>query len=76
LTQEQAVAVALLQDPGALLEAIFTDPGAALAAFGQVGSDMTEEVREQSEKVVISAVIAGNIATTAAAGAASYRRKL
>jgi hypothetical protein len=75
LTQEQAVAVALLQDPGALLEAIFTNPGAVLSALGSVGSDMTEEEREQSEKVVIAAVIAGNIATSAA-GAAAYRRKL
>jgi hypothetical protein len=39
---------------------------------------MTPEVREKSEKVVIAAVIAGNIATTAATGAAAvaaYRRK-
>jgi hypothetical protein len=76
LTQEQAAAVALLQDPGALLEAIFTDPAAAFAALGQVGADMTDEVREKSEKVIISAVLAGNIATTAAAGAATYRRKI
>lgn len=78
LTATQATAVALLQDPGAMLQAVFTDPGAALAALGSVGADMTPEVREQSEKVVIAAVIAGNIATTAAtsaAGAAAYRRK-
>jgi hypothetical protein len=75
LTQEQAAAVALLQDPAALLEAIFTNPGAALAALAQVGVDMSDEVREKSEKVIISAVLAGNIATTAA-GAAAYRRKL
>jgi hypothetical protein len=75
LTQEQAAAVALLQDPGALLEAIFTNPGAALAALAQVGADMSDEVRDKSEKVIISAVLAGNIATTAA-GAAAYRRKL
>jgi hypothetical protein len=39
---------------------------------------MSPEVREQSEKVVLSAIIAGNIATQAAvasAGAAAYRRK-
>jgi hypothetical protein len=35
---------------------------------------MSEETREKSEKVVISAVIAGNIATVSA-GAAAYRRK-
>ena len=75
LTQEQAAAVALLQNPAALLEAIFTNPGAAFAALAQVGIDMSDEVREKSEKVIISAVLAGNIATTAA-GAAAYRRKL
>ena len=78
LTQEQAVAVALLQDPAALVQELFTNPAAAFAALGQVGADMSPEVREKSEKVVISAVIAGNIATQAAATAgavAAYRRK-
>jgi hypothetical protein len=78
LTQEQAVAIALLQDPAALLQELFTDPAAALAALGQVGADMSPEVREESEKVIISAVIAGNIATQAAASAgavAAMRRK-
>jgi hypothetical protein len=78
LTETQAVAVALLQDPGALLQELFTDPSAVFAALGSVGADMTEEEREQSEKVVIAAVIAGNIATTASissAAGAAYRRK-
>ena len=79
VTAEVAIAVQLLQDPAAMLQEIFTDPGAALAALGSVGADMTPEVREKSEKVVIAAVIAGNIATTASISAASagagYRRK-
>jgi hypothetical protein len=78
VTAEVAIAVKLLQDPAAMLQEIFTDPAAALAALGSVGADMTEEVREQSEKVVIAAVIAGNIATTASissAAGAAYRRK-
>ncbi len=78
LTQEEAVAVALLQNPAELLGELFTDPGAVLSALGSVGSDMTEEQREESEKVVVSAIIAGGIATqsaAAAAGAAAYRRK-
>jgi hypothetical protein len=78
LTQEQAVAIALLQDPAALLQELFTDPTAALAALSQVGADMSPEVREESEKVIIAAVIAGNIATQAAASAgavAALRRK-
>jgi hypothetical protein len=82
LTEQQAVAVALLQNPGELLTTIFTDPIAALSALGQVGSDMSPEVRAQSQKVVVAAVIVGQIATqaavTAAASAAAsttYRRK-
>ena len=78
LTQEQAVAIALIQDPVALVQELFTNPAAAFAALGQVGADMSPEVREKSEKVVISAIIAGNIATQAAAtagAAATYRRK-
>jgi outer membrane biosynthesis protein TonB len=78
VTAEVAIAVQLLQDPAALLQEIFTNPAAALAALGSVGADMTEEEREESEKVIVAAVIAGNIATQAAATAgavSAYRRK-
>lgn len=73
LTAQQAVAVALLQDPGELVKELFTNPAAAFAALAQVGADMSPEVRERSEEVVVAAVIVGNIAS--AAGAAAYRRK-
>jgi hypothetical protein len=78
LTEEEAIAVALLQNPGELLQELFTNPAAAFAALGSVGADMSPEVREKSEKVVIASVIVGNIATQAAATAgavAAYRRK-
>jgi outer membrane biosynthesis protein TonB len=78
VTAKVAIAIQLLQDPAAMLQEIFTNPVAALAALGSVGADMTEEVREESEKVIIAAVIAGNIATQAGATAAAvsaYRRK-
>jgi hypothetical protein len=78
VTAEVAIAVALLQDPGELLQELFTDPGAALAALGSVGADLPPEVRETAEEVVVSAIIAGGIATQAAASAAAvsaYRRK-
>lgn len=78
VTAKVAIAVQLLQDPAALLQEIFTNPAAALAALGSVGADMTEEEREESEKVIVAAVIAGNIATQAAATAgavSAYRRK-
>jgi len=73
LSASQAIAVELLSNPGELIQEIFTDPMAALAALGQVGADMSPEVRERSEEVVVAAVIVGNIAS--AAGAAAYRRK-
>ena len=78
VTAEVAIAVELLQDPGELLATVFTDPMAALAALSNVGADLPPEVREKAEDVIVSAVIAGNIATQAAgaaAAAASYRRK-
>ena len=71
VTAEVAIAIQLLEDPAALLQELFTDPAAAFAALGSVGADMTEEEREESEKVIIAAVIAGNIATTASISAAS-----
>lgn len=73
ITEQQAVAIALLENPGELLKEIFSNPGAALAALNQVGADMSPEVRERSEEVVVAAVIVGNIASTA--GAVAYRRK-
>lgn len=78
VTAEVAIAVALLQDPAALVQELFTDPAAAFAALGSVGADLPPEVRETAEDVVVSAIIAGGIATQAAASAAAtatYRRK-
>lgn len=76
LTAEVVVALQLLENPAELLGAIFSDPGQALTALGNIGADMSPEVREKSEKVVISAIIAGGIATQAAgiAAASTYRR--
>ena len=78
LVAEVVVAIQLLENPAELLGAIFTDPSQALMALSNIGADMSDEVREDSEKVVLSAIIAGGIATQAAATAAvtaSYRRK-
>jgi hypothetical protein len=78
LTAEVVIALTLLENPAELLAELFTDPGQVLTALSNIGADMSPEVREDSEKVVLSAIIAGNIATQAAAGAAAvaaYRRK-
>jgi hypothetical protein len=73
------IALQLLEDPVQLLGEIFSNPAEVFTALSNIGADMAPEVREKSEKVVISAVIAGNIATQAAAsaaGLATYRRKV
>jgi hypothetical protein len=78
ITEEEAAAIVLLSNPAELISELFSDPGAVFSALGSVGADMTPEVREKSEKVVLASVIAGNIATQAAATAgavAAYRRK-
>jgi hypothetical protein len=78
VTAQVAIAIELLGNPAELLATIFTDPTAALAALGSVGADLPPEVRERAEEVVISAIIVGNIATSAAvtaAAGATYRRK-
>jgi hypothetical protein len=78
LVAEVVVAIQLLENPAELLTAIFTDPAQALLAISNIGADMSPKVRKQSEKVVVSAIIAGGIATQAAASAAAsaaYRRK-
>jgi hypothetical protein len=77
LTAEVVVALALLENPSELINAIFSDPAQALMALANVGADMSPEVREKAEDVVVAAVIAGGIATQSAvnaAGAAAYRR--
>lgn len=76
LTAEVVVALQLFENPAELLGAIFTNPAQALTALSNIGADMSPEVREKSEKVVISAIIAGGIATQAAgiAAASTYRR--
>jgi hypothetical protein len=70
ITAEVAANVELVQDPGALLEAVFTDPGAALAAFGSIGADMTEGEREEATDMVVATVVAAGAAINAAGVAA------
>jgi len=81
LTAGVVAALELFDNPAELLSEVFTDPGEVLTALSNIGADMSPEVREQSEKVIVAAVIVGQIATqsavAAAASAASttYRRK-
>jgi hypothetical protein len=78
ITAEVAAALVVLENPAALVQAIFTDPGQALLAIASIGADMSDEERTESEKIIVASVIAGQAAVTAAgaaAGAAAYRRK-
>lgn len=68
---EAFAAIPLLGDAAAAVLEAFN-------ALGNVGADMTPEVRATSEKVVVASVIVGQIATVAsgaAVSAASVRRK-
>jgi hypothetical protein len=78
LTPQIAAALALFENPADMLSAIFTNPAEVLTAIGNIGADMSPEVREKAETIVIASIIAGNIATSAAVSAstaAAYRRK-
>jgi len=82
LTAGVVAALELFENPAELLSEIFSNPTEVLTALSNIGADMSPEVREQSEKVVIAAVIVGQIATQSAVAAASaaasstYRRKI
>ena len=75
ITAEVAAALTVLESPAEFIGAIFDDPGQALTAVLNIGADMSAEEREESEKIVVAAVIAGqaaiNAATMAATGAAT-----
>ena len=67
ITAEVAAQVELLQDPGALVEELFTNPAEALAAFGSIGADMSDEEREEATDMVVATVVAAGAAINAAA---------
>jgi hypothetical protein len=77
ITAEVAAALVILENPAELLGAIFSDPGQALLALASIGADMSDEEREESEKIIVASVIAGQAAINAAGmagAAAAYRR--
>jgi hypothetical protein len=66
---EELLAIPLIGDvAGAVLD--------AFNALGNVGADMTPEVREQSEKVILASVIASQIAIGATSMSTSMNRKI
>jgi hypothetical protein len=73
ITADVAAALVLLENPSELIGAIFSNPGEALQALGNIGADMSPQEREEAQKMVVAAVIAGNAAinAVAVAGAAA-----
>ena len=60
-----AVVFEQLSDPTALIEDLFSNPGQVAEALGQLGADMTEEEREDSQDVVVASIIATQAITAA-----------
>ena len=50
-----------LADPAALLGEFVSDPGQVLEALGELGSDMTEKERGDSQQVVVATVIVSQL---------------
>jgi len=70
ITAEVAVALQVFDSPAELVSAIFNDPGQVLTAVANIGADMSDEEREESEEIIVASVIAGQAAINAAGMAA------
>ena len=74
VTAVVAAALEIFESPSELVSAIFENPGQVITAIANIGADMSDEEREESEEVIVAAVIAGQAAVNAAtmtAGAAT-----
>jgi hypothetical protein len=70
ITAEVAVALQVFDSPAELVSAIFDNPGQVLTAVANIGADMSDEEREESEEIIVASVIAGQAAINAAGMAA------
>ena len=73
ITAAVAVALELFDSPAELISAIFTSPEEVLTAITNIGADMSEEERAESEKTIVASVIAGQAAINAAGIAATAK---
>jgi hypothetical protein len=76
ITAEVAVALQILESPTELISAIFNDPGQVVTAIANIGADMSDEEREESEEVIVASVIAGQAAINAASMAANAATRI
>lgn len=70
------VALQLLENPAQLISEIFTNPAQVFTAISNIGADMSDEEREESEKVIVASVIAGQAAVNAASMAANAATRI
>jgi hypothetical protein len=63
ITAEVADALQLVENPAALVGAIFSDPAKALMAISNIGADMSPVERKESQQVVVASIIVATIAT-------------
>ena len=70
ITAEVAIALQVFDSPAELVSAIFDDPGQVLTAVANIGADMSDEERKESEEIIVASVIAGQAAINAAGMAA------
>ena len=61
LNEEIAIALVLLENPIELFNNLFTDPQKVLTALSNIGADMSSDVREEAQKIVIIAIIVTQI---------------
>ena len=69
ITAELADAFESLANPGELLSDLFSDPEKVLTALTNLGADMSEEVREDGQIIVVATILAGGIMLQAAGAA-------
>ena len=76
ITAEVAVALQVFDSPAELVSAIFDDPGQVLTAVANIGADMSDEEREESEEIIVASVIASQAAVNAAGMAAGTATRI
>ena len=76
VTAVVAAALEIFESPSELVSAIFNDPGQVITAIANIGADMSDEERKESEEVIVASVIAGQAAVNAASMAANAATRI
>lgn len=76
ITAEVAIALQVFDSPAELVSAIFGNPGQVLTAVANIGADMSDEERKESEEIIVASVIASQAAINAAGMAAGTATRI